>query len=154
MVPYFGIQFQFRLCGWFKEAFILEIRNPTAWAAKSTASETRFTLVSRQMWDGIIYWLLLSTWTTTDIFFGIFPQVCWCHRTPALHQRGFVHVVRPINSHVTKANKGDFSPKCIQSVNSRVNKSGQTLSLTNTLIWVTEMYSEATDTTIHDGVVR
>lgn len=71
------------------------------------------------------------------------PPACRCHTTPALPQRGFVHVVTPINNHVTKANKDDFSPKRIKSVNRRVNKSGYAVYLTSTLVLINVMYSIA-----------
>lgn len=68
---------------------------------------------------------LVSAWTTTDNFLQrVSLPACQCHRTPALPQRGCVHVVKPINNHVTNANKDDFSPKRIKTVNRRVNKSG------------------------------
>lgn len=91
----------------------------------------------RKCWMPLFTGLFVSAWTTTDIFLRcISPPACQCHRTPALHQRGYIHVVKPINNHIRKANKGDFSPKRIKTVNRRVNKSAYTVSLTSILVLI------------------
>lgn len=119
----------------------MEIRKPTALSSRIHGWFFR----GGRCWMALFTGLLVSTWTTTDIFLRRVssPPACRCHTTPALHQRGFVHVVTPINNHVTKANRDDFSPKRIKTVNRRVNKSGYAVYLTSTLVLINVMYSIA-----------
>lgn len=126
----------------------MEIRKPTAKSNRIHGGET---------WSGLDFffffpgedvgWRYLPVCSSargpqqTSSFSAFPPLACRCHRTPALHQRGFVRLVKPINNHVTKANKDDFSPKCIKTVNRRVNKSQYPVSLTSKLVLINLMNS-------------
>lgn len=127
----------------------MEIRKPMAMNSRIHIGETWSVLVFPGGEVGFGY---LPVYLSAHIpqQTSSFNVVCQCHRTPALHQREFVHVVKTINNHVTKANKDDFSPKRIKTVNRRVNKSGYAVSLTSTLVLINVMYCKAMERNRHN----